>query len=191
MKKTATGLLLIFALSGCAMPETKIYTLHLRPEAPTQQRVHDAAVAVVVTAPRYFSQPYIVYRNSSYQLGISRYAKWPDPPDDMLRDAFKESLANNLFREVRTPGINQEGIYVLNIDLRHFERRDEGDAFYAEVAFEATFHSPQGKILFQQSFARKTRLEDKSFANLAKGLSHSLEEGTNEIKGKIEKSMNP
>lgn len=190
MKKTATGLLLILAFSGCAMPATKIYTLNLRPEAPAQQKIHDATVAVVVTSPRYLSQPYIVYRNSTYQLDISRYAKWQDPPDDMLRDAFKEYLARTLFREVRTPGIHQDGIYLLNIDLRHFERRDEGDAFYAEVAFEAIFHSPQGEILFQHGFERRTRLQDRSFAGLAKELSLSLGEGINEVKKKLAKSMN-
>jgi hypothetical protein len=107
----------------------------------------------------------------------------------MLRDAFKESLTRTLFREVRTPGIHQEGIYLLNIDLIHFERRDEGDAFYAEVAFEATFHSPQGNILFQHGFERKTRLEDRSFAGLAKGLTLSLGEVINEVKGKLAEVM--
>jgi hypothetical protein len=108
----------------------------------------------------------------------------------MLRDALKDLLSNTLFKEVRTPGIPQEGVYGLNINLRHFERWDEGDASYAKVAFETTFLSPQGKLLFQHSFERITRLEDRRFASLAKSLSDSLDAGTDELKEKITKFMN-
>jgi uncharacterized lipoprotein YmbA len=189
MKKAATGLLLVALASGCAMKETKTYSLNLASEALAQQSISDATVAVVVSSPRHLSQPYIVYRESLYTLDISRYAKWQAPPDDMLRDAIKDPLANSLFREVRTTGSPRRGMYALKINLTHFERWDEADASYAEVAFVATFLSPQGKILFQQDFKRKTKLEDRRFASLAKGLSSSLDEAISELKASLAKAM--
>lgn len=189
MQKKITGLLLIVFLAACAMPETRIYSLNMPAEKKLSAVNSDATIAVVVSSPRYLSQPYIAYRNSPYQLAISRYAKWDSPPDEIVRDAFRDTLASTLFRDVRTSTFMPSGSYSLMIDLKRFERSDEGDLSFAEVAFGVSLLSPEGKNLYQNSVSKKIKIEDRSFLGLAKSLSSALGEGTEEVRGNIAKAL--
>ena len=189
MQKRIIGLLLILFLASCAMPETRIFSLNMPAEKKLSAVNSDATVAVVVSSPRYLTQPYIAYRTSPYQLAISRYAKWDSPPDEIVRDAFRDSLASTLFKDVRTSNFVPSGSYSLKIDLKRFERSDEGDLSFAEVAFDVSLLSPEGKNLYQNSVTKKIKIEDRSFLSLAKGLSSALGEGTEEVRGYIAKAL--
>jgi uncharacterized lipoprotein YmbA len=191
MLNRITGLLLIVFFAACAMPETRIYSLNMQAEKKIPAVSSDVTVVVTVSSPRYLTQPYIAYRTSPYQLAISRYAKWDSPPDEMVRDAFKDSLSAALFREVRTSSYVPNGSYSLNIALKHFERSDEADVSFAEVVFDVSLLSPEGKNLYQSSFLKKIKLEDRSFLSLARGMSSALGEGTEEVRGNIAKAMKP
>jgi uncharacterized lipoprotein YmbA len=200
--KTLTLLLIVF-LASCAMPETRIYSLHMPdPAAPpvakegvrgssgeTNPRT-DATIAVLVSSPRYLTQPYIAYRSSPYQLSISKYSKWDSPPDEIVQAAFRGGLSSTgLFREVRTSHMVPNGFYSLKIDLKRFERSDEGELSFGEVAFDISLLSPEGKSLYQSSITKKIKLEDRSFLSLARGLSGTLVEGVAEAKVGIEKYL--
>lgn len=188
MQKRIAGLLFIAFLSACAMPETRIYSLNM--PAGTKAAVNpEGTVAVIVSSPRYLAQPYIAYRTSPYQLAISRYAKWDAPPDDMVADAFRDSLSATLFKEARIASFAPTGAYALNIALKHFERLDDGNGCFAEVAFDVSLISPEGKTLYQSSFAKRAKLDDRSFLGLAKGTSGLLGEGTEEAGKNIAKAI--
>jgi uncharacterized lipoprotein YmbA len=189
MLRIVTGLLLMAILSACSMPETRIYSLNMpidrHPAAPVAE-----AVTVSVSSPRYLTQPYIAYRSSDYQLAIARYAKWTASPDEMVMAAVRDSLAAPLFREVRTAGFVPDGSYALQVNLKRFERLDEGSASFAELVFDVSLTSPAGKNLYQQSIARKVRLEDRTFLSLARGMSAALGEGTAEARMGMSVGMN-
>ena len=189
MQKRIMGLLLIVFIASCAMPETRIYSLNMPAEKKMPAVSADATVTVLVSSPRYLSQPYMAYRTSPYQLAISRYAKWDSSPDEMVRDAFKDTLSSGLFKDVRTSSFVPAGSYALKVDLKRFERLDEGDLSYAEIALDVSLLSPEGTNLYQNSITKKIKLEDRSFLNLAKGLSSALGEGTEEVRGGISKTL--
>lgn len=195
MQKRIIGLLLIVFLASCAMPETRIYSLNMpNPPSPPLSKggmggFSDATVAVLVSSPRYLTQPYIAYRTSPYQLAISRYAKWDSPPDEMVREAFKDTLASTFFKDVGTSNFAPSGSYSLKINLKRFERSDEGDLSFAEVAFDVSLLSPEGKNLYQNSITKKIKLDDRSFLSLARSLSSALGEGTEEVRGNIAKAL--
>ena len=189
MQRKILSILFIMLIASCAMQETRIYSLNLPPEKKGATFASDGTVVVLVTSPRYLAQPYIVYRTSPYQLSISRYAKWDSSPDEMLRDAFKEAFSPALFKEVRTSSLVPAGSYSLAIDLKRFERSDEGDGCFAEIAFEVSLVSPEGKNLLRTSIARKVRMDDRSFLSLAKGLSAALGEGVQEVSGNVRTSL--
>ena len=69
--------------------------------------------------------------------------------------------------------------------------RDEGDEFlvFGELVLDATFISPEGKELYQDKISRKTRLENKRFLSLAKGLSATLAEAVEEMRERIERTI--
>jgi len=90
---------------------------------------------------------------------------------------------------VRPSHIVLNGFYALKIDLMRFERSDEGDLSFAEVAFAVSLVAPEGKNLYQGSVTKKVKLDDRSFLSLARGLSSGLGEGIAEVKRAIEKTL--
>lgn len=199
MQRRILLLMLIALLSSCAMQETRVYSLYM-PPSPSRDggkglsvdtnAKPDATIAVIVGAPRYLLQPYIAFRSSPYQLSISKYSKWDSSPDEIIQSAIRGSLSStNLFREVRASHIVPNGSYSLKVDLMRFERSDEGDISFAEVAFDVSLVSPEGKNLYRGSITKRVKLDDRSFLSLAKGLSSGLGESVAEVKSDIEKSL--
>jgi len=186
MGKYVYALLLVFICAACSMPQTKIYSLALKADAPAAMVKSDASLDVLVRSPRYLSQPYIAYRTSPYQLELVRYSKWDSPPSEMVRESFKNSLsAAGIFREVRASNYVPPSFYSLEIDLKRFERTDSGSDSYGEMSFDANLLSPEGKSLYRGSFTRKVRLGDRGFPALAEVLSGTLSEGVDETRGNI------
>jgi uncharacterized lipoprotein YmbA len=190
MLKYLTCFLSIVFLVSCTMSETRIFSLEVPVEKKAVAGESVASVVILVQAPRYLAQPYIASRNSPYQLMISRYSKWDSPPDEMVRQAVKDTLSSSgLFKEVRASSIVPGGFYSLTIHLKRFERADEGNGSFSELAFDINLSSPDGRDIYQGSITKKVRLEDQSFSSLAKGLSSSLAEGLQEVRVHVEKSL--
>lgn len=183
----------IFFVSGCTMPETKMYSIYLPvPPAPAVSKAatggagetvyaSEKSLVILIASPRYLSQSYMAYRNSPYQLEISRYSKWESTPSDMVKEAFRNYLSSTgLFKEVRVSNIVSEGFYSLELNLKKFERSDEGNDSFGELVFDIKLSSPENIELYRSSVAKKVRLDDRSFLNLAKGLSSALSESIKE-----------
>jgi len=172
------------------MPETQIYSLHLPASNNSPNKHTNVSIAILIDSPRYLSQPYIAYRKSPYQLSISKYSKWESSPEEMVSHAMSDALSTTgLFKEIKTSYVVPAGFYSLTIRLKRFEKIDEGNDSFGELSFEATLRSPNGKEVYQGSVSKRTRLEDRSFASLAKGLSTSLGEGITEIRARVERSL--
>ncbi|MDH4099713.1 MAG: ABC-type transport auxiliary lipoprotein family protein [Nitrospirota bacterium] len=188
LKRTAC-LMVILALAACAMPETRIYTLNLAADNSPRTVARDATVLLITNSPKHLAQPYIACRTSPYQLVISRYAKWEASPEAMVRDGFRDSLSATLFREARPASFARSGSYALKIDLKHFERLDEGETSFADVAFDVALLSPEGKDLYRDSISKRVKLDDKTFLSLAKGASSAFDEGAREVRIAIARAM--
>jgi len=193
MRKRMTMFLLITVFTVCAacsMPETQIYSLHLPTPKSSTNKNTNASIAILIHSPKYLAQSYIAYRKSPYQLLISRYSKWESSPEDMVGHAMRDALsASGFFKEIKTSYVVPAGFYSLTIDLKRFERMDEGEDSFGELSFEATLRSPDGKDVYQGSVSKRTKLEDRSFMSLAKGLSTSLAEGIAEIRSNVGRSL--
>lgn len=180
MSKTLRrGVLLVsvFLMAACSMPETRIYSLHLPSNDIRAQVRKQAIITLRVQSPRYLAQPYIAHRMSAYQIEISRYAKWDATPVEMIREIFRESLSV-VYQDVRTSNYTPEGSFVLNINLKRFERVDDA---YAELAFDAVLYSAEGKEIQRIDLNKKVQLDVKDPAGVAKGLSAALSESVKEV----------
>lgn len=167
----------IFFMASCSMPETKIYSLYMPAASNNAQVRKQVMITLKVQSPRYLAQPYIAHRLSPYQLDISRYAKWDSAPAEMVREIFRNSLSG-LYQDVRASTYVPEGSFVLNINLKRFERVDDS---YAELAFDAVLYSAEGRELYRIEEQKKVQLETKDSAGLAKGLSAALSEAVKEV----------
>jgi uncharacterized lipoprotein YmbA len=186
MKKNLLIILSLFLITACTMPDTRIYSLYMPHSQPPQNpkaTKSDASLVIIVNSPKYLAQSYIVHRSSPYQLEISRYSKWDSSPRDTVRLAFQDSLsAISCFKSVRTAEVIPDDSYSLEINLRKFERSDEGKKSFAVLEFHAVLNSPGGVELYRTTISKKNSLTDASFLSLAKGLSGLLSEGVREVK---------
>jgi ABC-type uncharacterized transport system auxiliary subunit len=179
---------ILISLTACSMPETKIYSLSLPDTAMMDTTTQDrqASLAIIMDAPRHLSQSYIVYRISPYQLQISRYAKWESPPDEMIKKAIQDSLYDTgKFHDVSTSSLISEGSYVLEINLKRFERTGGGNDIFGELAFDIKLVSSDNRELSHAAITKKVKLEDRDFLSLAKGLSAALSEAVREVTAKV------
>ncbi len=180
----------IFLLLSCSMPETKIYSIHVPFDAKIVNGKTDNSITIVVHAPHYLKQPYIAYRESPYQLKISKYSKWDESPNEIIKSHFKDSLSSTgFFQEVRTSSTVSGNIYSLTINLKRFERYDEGRDSFGELVMDISLLSPDMKILYQNNISKKVKLDDQSFLSLAKGLSSALTDSLIEVKNGIAHSL--
>lgn len=191
----------ILCISACSMPDTKIYSLHLNTissphpakgglslESNKLYDHTDKSLAIIIDSPRYLSQSYIAYRNSPYRLEISRYSKWESSPAEMVKQSFRDSLASEgLFKEISVSGTLPEEFYSLEINLRRFERSDEGDSSYGELVMDVKLIAPNNKNIYSNIISKKVKLEDRSFLTLAKVLSVLLSEAIGEVREDIVK----
>jgi uncharacterized lipoprotein YmbA len=183
--------LLVVLCAACSMPQTKIYSLVLKSGEPAPKMKADVSLDLVVRSPRYLAQPYIACRTSPYQLEITRYSKWDSPPVEMVRESFRNALsAMGLFKDVKVSHYVPPDFYSLEIDLKRFERLDNGSDAFAELSFDLDLSSPDGKTLYRGSFKKKIKLSDRSFPGLAEALSGALAEGIDQAKANIGVAFN-
>lgn len=191
--KAQTGLIAVLAVllfSACAVQETKIYSLNVPAEKTTANSSADASIVIIVHTPRYLSQPYMAYRNSPYQLNISRYSKWDASPNEMLKEVFKDALSSmGLFKEVLLSNSIHGGAYSLRINLRRFERSNTASGPYGELLFDAGLITPDNREIYRAAISKQVKLDDRSFLSLAQGLSAALAEGVDEVKKSIRVSL--
>lgn len=194
MNKILCGLVLlaVFSLAACStsMPATKIYTLNLPAEQQTNIQKRDASVVITVDAERYLQQPYIAYRNSPYEIEISKYSKWVSAPGRLLGNELQAVLTSaGLFKDVKLSRVRHKGHYLIKIDLKNFERSGDKHSPVGVLVFDIGFISPDGKELYSMTVSKKEKLGSSSFSALAEGLSRSLEQGLAEVKEDIAEAL--
>ena len=94
-------------------------------------------------------------------------------------------MSTGLFKDVRALNIVPEGYYGVEINVKRFEKFDEGTTSFGDLALDIALVSPDGKELYRKSISKKVKLADQSFLSLAKGLSDALNETIREVTGSI------
>jgi len=164
------------------MPETRTYTLYMPDEKGPVRIRTDGSVNISINSEQYLKQSYIAYRSTPYQVEISKYSKWEASPSRIVKNQFKDTFSRaGIFKEVRADYIAAEGFYSLRINLKQFERLDEGNDSFGVLVFDADPHSPDNQRLYSGTIHKKLKLADRSFSSLAKGLSSALQEGLDEV----------
>lgn len=134
---------MIAIVAACSMPETRMYSIAM-PAAGKQQIKSSAPITIIVHSSRYLSQSYIASRVSPYQLDIARYSRWDAPPEQIVRDTLKDALSG-MFTDVRASGAASPDSYLLDVDLRKFERADDGEDSSGELVMDAVLLSPRAR----------------------------------------------
>jgi len=192
MRIISAFIISVLLMSACTMPETRIYSLYVSSasEKGNPAVFPDKSIAVLVNSPRYLSQSFIAYRSSPYELEISKYSKWEASPQDMFRTLARNYLSSTgMFKEVRASSVVPEGFYTLEVDLKRFDRDDRTGGSYGELTFDYELYSPDGIALYRGSVSKEVRLENRTFINLAKGLSALSEEAVKEMAENLKQNI--
>lgn len=179
----ALAIVLLIFLTACSIPttpQTKIYSLNMPVDNKAEDKHFDTSLVIIMDSPRYLSQPYIVSRNSPYELSISKYSKWDIPPSAAVSEGIRDYLSG-IFKEVIISGIEHEDFYSLKIKLKKFERTDEGNDSFGTLVFDYYFVAPDGRYLYKNTISKSEKLNDRSFQSLAKGMSEALRNGIEEV----------
>jgi len=172
-------------LTSCtSVPATSIYTLDL-PVAEKQMspNAEDPSLAVHVRSPRYLAQPFIAMRTSPYELDISRFSKWDRPPDELIAEAVRDTIAQTgKFKEVEVYHMPPGGTYVLDLNLRQFELSKEGASSHALFALDVTLTSPAGDEVFSAQYSYDEAFASGGLQRLAEKLSASIEDALNKTR---------
>jgi uncharacterized lipoprotein YmbA len=171
----AVIMILLFFISACSMPETRIYSISVQHDLETADSQVDRSIVIQMDSEDYLRQPYIVHRNSPYELKIAKYSKWESSPYKIVRKEFKDALVSiDLFSDIRISSVSQKNSCTLRVNLSKFERHDEGDKSYALLEFNIDLLSPVGQKIYSDSVSSKESLDEKDFENLAEVMSLSL-----------------
>ncbi|MCX8070617.1 MAG: PqiC family protein [Thermodesulfovibrionales bacterium] len=183
MKKLFIALVSLIFIS-CSFTETKIYSLYLPTidnNLPSQKQRETLYLSV--RTPRYLDQPYIIFRDSPYELNLSSYAKWDASPSDIMKQNIVEVLTSKkVYKEVKVsrPQVNEKA-EVMIVDLKDFSRYDEGQFSYGMLQFSVLLRDKDNKEVYRKEFKIKEKLDDKTYLSLAKGMSKALINSLNVI----------
>jgi uncharacterized lipoprotein YmbA len=144
----AVIMILLFFISACSMPETRIYSISVQHDLETADSQVDRSIVIQMDSEDYLRQPYIVHRNSPYELKIAKYSKWESSPYKIVRKEFKDALVSiDLFSDIRISSVSQKNSCTLRVNLSKFERHDEGDKSYALLEFNIDLNPLMKKTL--------------------------------------------
>lgn len=189
MKRMLMILIFIFVVS-CSSAEMKIYSIYMpiSNEAISSSK-RGETLYLTVRAPRHLEQPYIIFRNSPYELNLSTYSKWEASPSDIIKQNMMEVLTSKkIYREVKLtrPQANEQ-VEVMIIDLKDFSRYDEGQISYGMLQFAVTLRDKNNKEIYQKDFKVREQLEDRTYLSLAKKISQVLMNIAQDISNSIAK----
>ena len=140
-------------------------------------------MTVSVDAEDHLLQPYIVHRSSPYKFRLLKHSKWEASPRKIVKEGFRNAFfLTGTFNSIKTAGIKQKGSYFLKVNLKRFERVEEGDDLYGLVEMDLKLWSPGGEELYLKTISRKERLSGSDFAGLAKNLSALFKEVIEEVR---------
>jgi ABC-type uncharacterized transport system auxiliary subunit len=183
-----SAIIAILFISACgSVPRTAIYTIDL----PVAQKelsatAEDPSLAIHVRSPRYLEQPFIASRISPFALDLARYSKWDRPPDELVAEAVRDTLSKTgRFKEVEVYNSPPRNSYVIDVNLRKFERFTEGGTSYALLSMDVILTSPDGEELYSEQFSYSENITGEGFKNLAEQLSQSLEDTLNRTRAGV------
>lgn len=191
MHKTLLLFVLIFFIS-CSTPQMRIYSINISQYPQESRKVRiDEGVFLQIKTNKHFRQTNIIYKSSIYEMMPSLYAKWDSPPDDILRNQITEALIRKgLFKDVRyLKSPLTKKYFMLDIVIKDFSRIDEGNKSAAVLILDITLRDSNGNNIYKKESEFKEGLEDKTYLNLAKGMSNIMTSALIKITDDIEDAL--
>jgi cholesterol transport system auxiliary component len=190
MRRIRDAALIVLAVgfaAGCgASRPVKYFALEV-PETPTVAQSSSAQypVSLLVTrvaATHLYRDDRLVYGINAEELGTYEYARWAEPPVDMIQDSLIASLrSTKQFRSVSAVASNLRGDYLVRA---HLEALDEVEQpqLAARFAMEIDLYDPKsGATVWSDSYSHDQAVQGKKVEDVVAALDQNVKTGMNQL----------
>jgi ABC-type uncharacterized transport system auxiliary subunit len=175
----------IAAACGSARP-IKYFALEV-PQTPTAAQSTSAQFPVSllvarVTSSHLYRDDRLVYGISAEELGTYEYARWSEPPVDMIQDNLIAALrATKQFRSVSAVASNLRGDYLVRA---HLEALDEVDKpqITARFVMQLDLYDPKSAAtVWSDSYSQDEPVQGKKVEDVVAALDQNVKTGMNQL----------
>ncbi len=187
MRRMIPASLIILALAGMAgcggARPSKYYTLELPAVPDARLNTYPVALRVGrISAPHFFHDDRIVYRNSGTEIGAYDYQRWAEPPTEMLETMLVRMLrGSGRYRSVEDQRSNTPGDFILRGRLYDFEEVDEG-AIVARVVMEIDLYQQKtSTTVWSHFYSHDEPVNGKTVPAVVEALNRNVQRGLQEV----------
>ena len=129
----------------------------------------------------------IVYTSSGEAMGTYEYARWAEPPSEMISDLLlRELRSSRRYRHVYSLRSDVRGDYLLRGHLYDF-REISGNGLAARVSFEFELHdSKTGATVWTGAYTHDEPVARKEVPAVVAALDRNVQSGLREITASLE-----
>jgi len=194
MKYTVPVPLLVLCLAimnGCgAARPSKFYQLTVPNDRISAEDPATYPVALLlgpITTSHLYRDDRIVYTSNGEAMGTYEYARWAEPPSEMICDLLlRELRSSRRYRHVYSLRSDVRGDYLLRGHLYDF-REISGNALAARVSFEFELRdSKTGATVWTGSYTHDEPVAGKDVPAVVAALDRNVQSGLHEITASLE-----
>jgi ABC-type uncharacterized transport system auxiliary subunit len=173
-------------MNGCgAARPSKFYQLSLPSERTAAENSAPYPVTLLlgpITTSRLYRDDHIIYTSSGEAMGTYEYARWAEPPSEMMGDfLLRELRFSRRYQHVYSLRSDVRGDYLLRGHLYDF-REISGNGLAARVAFEFELHdSKTGATVWSASYAHDEPVAGKDVSAVVSAMDRNVQNGLREI----------
>jgi len=174
---------LLFLAACAASPEIRYFRVEYPLPAPSAGSPLPLTLGIArLAASEPYRQERIIYRTSPYQVQFYVYARWEEPPVEMVHARLLEQfVASGRFQRVVPWRRGDAMDYHLEARLRRFEELDEADGWYGLIELEYELVDGDGKSLLREVMSRRVRIQTQTMDGIVEALSQGLRTGLDEV----------
>jgi ABC-type uncharacterized transport system auxiliary subunit len=173
-------------INGCgAARPSKFYQLSLPSERTPAENPAAYPVALLlgpITTSHLYRDDHIIYTSSGEAMGTYEYARWAEPPSEMIGDfLLRELRFSRHYQHVYSLRSGVRGDYLLRGHLYDF-REISGNGLTARVAFEFELRdSKTGATVWSGSYAHDEPVPGKDVPAVVAAMDRNVQNGLREI----------
>lgn len=173
-------------MNGCgAARPSKFYQLTVPNDRISAEDPATYPVALLlgpITTSHLYRDDHIIYTSSGEAMGTYEYARWAEPPSEMIGDfLLRELRSSRRYQHVYSLRSDVRGDYLLRGHLYDF-REISGNGLAARVAFEFELHdSKTGATVWSGSYAHDEPVAGKDVSAVVSAMDRNVQNGLREI----------
>jgi ABC-type uncharacterized transport system auxiliary subunit len=179
-------LVYIGVLQGCgAARPSKFYQLSDPGDRTTGATPPSVAIALVlgpITTSHLYRDDHIVYTSSGQAMGTYQYARWAEPPSEMIGDVLlRELRSSRRYQHVYSLRSDVRGDYLLRGHLYDF-REVSDTGLVARVSFDFELRDAKsGVSVWNGSYKHDEPVSGKEVSEVVAAMDRNVQNGLREI----------